>query len=205
NLFAESLGDDTLGKAFDELRIKGAEFLASIEETVLYAKITDGDIELTEDIYNPRELLSMIREKAELSCEKTEIKFVLRVDDSVPEKLMGDAGRITQMLNKIIGNSINSTRHGTIEISASSFKKSYAGILRMEVRDTGDGLTEEQLNNVRDFLERPYSRFEGENIGINIIGVLARQMSGKVTVDSKIGSGTVYVIELPQLVVNDES
>lgn len=204
NRFAEGLGNQVLENAFEELKTKGAEFLQSIEETVEYAKITDGDIELNEDIYDVRELLKRAADRASVSCENTDIRFEVRVDDSVPEKLFGDAGRITQMINKLLSNSVNFTKHGLIRLEASCIKQSYATMLKIVITDSGRGMTENELQKVTSLLEQSSAQYDRDNIGINIIGMLSRQMSGHVEVSGKPDEGTRFTIVLPQLEINEE-
>lgn len=126
------------------------------------------------------------------------------MDESVPEKLFGDAGRITQMLNKLLSNSINYTKHGLIRIDASCKKESYAVMLNITITDSGCGLSEKELSMVTSYLEQGSARYEGENIGISIIGMLSRQMSGRAEVHSKVGEGTQFSIVLPQLEISQE-
>lgn len=204
NRFAEGLGNQVLKDAFEELKAKGAEFLGSIEETIEYAKITDGDIELNEDIYDVRELLKRAADRAGASCGSNGIRFEVRVDESVPEKLFGDAGRITQMLNKLLSNSINYTERGSIRIDASCKRESYAVMLNISITDSGNVLSEKELFKVPNYLEQSGAGFEGENIGVNIIGMLSRQMSGSVEVQARLGEGTRFSIVLPQLEISQE-
>lgn len=201
NQLSGVLGNQVLQTTLDELKRKGDDFLKSVEESIEYAKITDGDTELNEVFYDLRGLLDSIAEKAQNSCSNTNIRFDVRVEETVPQVFLGDEGRIAQILNKLIQNSLLHTQSEVIEIRASCRRKSYAYLLKLEVCDTGWGMSEQSLSQLKNSLEKPTVSYERDNIGVSIICMLAKMMSGKVNVESAEGLGTKFTVVIPQIAV----
>lgn len=185
----------------DELKQKGDDFLKSVEESIDFARITDGDTELDEVFYDPRSLLGSIAEKAQNLVGDADVRIEATVDDSVPARFLGDEGRIAQILNKLTQNAILYTKKGSIEIRASAFKQSYAEMLKLEIRDTGRGMSESALHHIRDYIENSAVHYDSDSIGIRIIGVLVKMMSGTATIESAEGKGTVFTVTIPQIAV----
>jgi signal transduction histidine kinase len=183
---------------FKQLIVKGSDFLSAMEESAEYSRITGGDPMLNERFYDVRELLNGAVGKANVTNKKVTVKVA--ADDSVPQKLMGDCDRIEHIITKLLDNALKYTSEGTVEIKASCFKHSYATMLRLDVSDTGSGMTSERLGTVRDYLTNTVPYLDGTNVGISIVGFLARQMYGSVSVESELGRGTVFTVILPQLI-----
>ncbi len=183
----------------DQLMKKGREFLLTLDDTVEYSKITSGEIELHEKEYNVHDLMKSVRNsyKAEAREKGTEIK--LEFADDLPEVLLGDAGRIRQIVARFVRSSIRSTENGEIMIRVYAAKKSYAMQTVIEIADTGKGMRAEELKVMRDVFANWSSR--EDKVGNMVIPMLLAKMSGTIEVDSEQGKGTVYRISIPQLAV----
>jgi CheY-like chemotaxis protein len=120
-----------------------------------------------------------------------------RIDSALPKRVLGDAGRVRQILLNLLSNAIKFTPAGAIELRVCS-KRSQNGRLEIlfEVVDEGIGLTEEQ----RGRLFKPYSqaekstsrRFGGTGLGLVISKQLAEMMGGSIGVRSRAGEGSTF-------------
>jgi len=157
------------------------------------------------------------------------IEFELVVSEDIPAKLVGDELRIKQILNNLLSNAFKYTDSGKVTLSLVSESiplisylhdhtmdnqirwtdKSKEGVtLVLSVRDTGHGMTKEQLSKMFE----EYSRFnqgrsitvEGTGLGLAITQRLVRLMDGVLRVDSTPGAGTLFEIRLPQEKVDAE-
>lgn len=191
--------------AVREFIYKGTEMCASLDDAAQIIKMTDGDGELSEGEYSLRDVLQHTVDEVAAKCPKTEVDFRLEVEDSVPKCLLGDFDRISQVVNHLLLNSINFTEEGNITVHVSNYKASYACRIVIEIRDTGRGMTTEQLTYVRDYIGNSNLNLlrdkEGADLGMSIIILLIRQMSGTIEVDSQLGAGSVFKITVPQLEV----
>jgi CheY-like chemotaxis protein/two-component sensor histidine kinase len=182
--------------------------LGIINDLLDLSKIEAGKLELINESY---ETTSLISDTANLYTSRIgskPIEFKLHVDEEIPLKLIGDELRVKQILNNLLSNSFKYTDSGEVMLSFSSEicdDKADNGntvMLTITVRDTGQGMTEEQLQNLFD----AYSRFnmkvnrfiEGTGLGMNIVQHLVKNMNGDISVNSVIGKGTEVVVHLVQ-------
>jgi CheY-like chemotaxis protein len=137
------------------------------------------------------------------------IEFELEIDGEIPAKLIGDELRIKQVLNNLLSNAFKYTEQGKVTLSVSGTRLSETEAeLVFCVRDTGCGMSEEQLAKLFD----EYSRFcqesgraiEGTGLGMAITQRLIRLMDSKIEVESAPGKGSVFTVRVPQKTVNGE-
>ncbi|MBE5864936.1 MAG: hypothetical protein E7292_01820 [Lachnospiraceae bacterium] len=193
---------DNISERLENLMEKGREFMTTIDDTVEYSKITGGEIELNEKEYNIRDVIKSVRHsyKSEAREKGNEIK--LEFAEDLPVVLLGDAGRIRQVVCRFVRSCIRNTENGEIIIRVYGSKKSYATKTVIEVADTGKGLSESELMVMREFFTDWSTREAG--VGNTVLPILLAEMSGTVEVDSVQGEGTVYRISIPQLAVESD-
>ncbi len=187
----------------DDITIRGTELLSSLKDTVEYARMNNGEIELNETEYDFRTLLNDICRKTRKYLQVNDISFHIQVDDSVPTYLLGDEGRISQVLAKVLSNVASYPGTTRINITAYCRTVSYATLLTIEVRDNSGGMTQEELNSLNYYLVNNnfqlIENMEACGIGLSIIGLLIKQMSGTVEISCMENVGTTYTIQIPQL------
>ncbi len=118
----------------------------------------------------------------------------------IPEALLGDAGRIRQILINIVGNAIKFTQNGGVTLQLSLVQKAGKVIVNLDVKDTGIGIEENQLNLIFDEFSQADGeitrKFGGTGLGLTISRLLAREMGGDITVTSEPGHGSTFSIQL---------
>lgn len=181
---------------------KGREFMDTIDDTVEYSKITGGEIELNEEEYNIRDLMKSVRHSYKDEAREKGNEIKLNFSDNLPTVLLGDAGRIRQVVCRFVRSCIRNTENGEIIIRVYGSKKSYATRIVIEVADTGKGLSANELMAVREFFASWSS--QETKVGNTVIPMLLAEMSGTVNVDSVRGEGTVYRISIPQLAIEPD-
>jgi CheY-like chemotaxis protein len=155
---------------------------------------------------------SLINDTAQLNrlrYESKPIVFNVQVDENTPLELFGDELRIKQVLNNILSNAFKYTDEGTIEFSVSSEPLVADGEAQDEnvtivfrVKDTGQGMTEEEIGRLFD----EYTRFNananrttiGAGLGMSIAMRLVELMNGSITVESESGKGSLFTLRIPQ-------
>lgn len=194
---------DYMSHMLRDITVRGAELLSTLKDTVEYVRMSNGEIELKETMYELRNLLNDICVRTQKYLQAEDIPFHIQIDDSVPQRLLGDQGRISQALTKILSNSVNSSGITDITVSAYCKSASYAMLLTIEVRENSNGMTEAELKNAINYIENSSLQLtedmETDSIGLSIVGLLIRQMSGSVEISSIEGTGTTYTIHIPQL------
>ena len=210
-LHNETLAPDVT-EALEKIYNSGDLLLGIINDILDLSKIEAGKLELTPAKYD---IASLINDTATLNMMRIgskPIEFVLSVDENTPLDLYGDELRIKQILNNLLSNAFKYTARGTVELSV--YAEAGGGdadtdtTLVFTVRDTGQGMTGEQLEELFD----EYARFnlkanrtiEGAGLGMSITQKLVDLMGGRISVDSSPGRGSVFTVRLPQKSGGDE-
>jgi signal transduction histidine kinase/DNA-binding response OmpR family regulator/ABC-type amino acid transport substrate-binding protein len=199
----EKLFPDT-EEALRNIYNSGDLLLSIINDILDLSKIEAGKLELVPANY---EVASLINNTANINTMRIggkHIKLKLSIDEKMPAVLLGDELRILQIFNNLLSNAIKYTDQGVVELSVSAEKGNTEkdAMLVCGVSDTGRGMSEEQLNKL--FSE--YVRFnteanrmtEGTGLGLSITNNLVKLMGGEISVDSKMGKGSVFTVRLPQ-------
>ena len=213
------LSDKTLStgirEALNKIYNSGDLLLGIVNDILDLSKIEAGKLELSPAPYQVASLINDTVALNMLRIGSKPVEFRLSVDKDIPSTLIGDELRIKQILNNLLSNSIKYTIKGTVKLSVSvatesedkktespvSGKGSETTII-FTVCDTGQGMTEDQVEKIFD----KFSRFnkevnlaiEGTGLGMDITHNLVKMMNGKISVDSKVNMGTVFTVHLPQ-------
>ena len=203
--------DIDLKKALGKIYASGDLLLGIINDILDLSKIEAGKLELIIANY---EITSFISDTAQLNMMRIgnkPIEFELEVAAYLPRVLLGDELRVKQILNNILSNAFKYTAEGTVKLSISSETNGANKdeiVLVVSVSDTGQGMTEEQVEKLFD----EYSRFnmeanrttEGTGLGMSITRNLIRMMNGEILIDSEPGKGSTFTVRIPQGWVDDK-
>jgi CheY-like chemotaxis protein len=134
-----------------------------------------------------------------LQAEEKELRFLYEATTSLPQYVKGDERKLRQILLNLLSNAVKYTRKGGVTLRV-AYDHANDGILRCEVTDTGIGIPQEKLEAVFDqFTQLATNRQvrEGTGLGLNITKRLLTLMHGTIRVESAIGSGSTFFMELP--------
>lgn len=174
----ESGNADIMEKTINQLMVKGSEIMSRFSDTIEYAKLTDGKLELNETEYSMDNLLRFVCGNVEASLEDKAIVIIRQVDDDVPQTLLGDEGRIGQIITKLLMSAVKYTDEGVIDIHVSSKKVGYATYITITIADDGAEITPDDLS---------------------MVSFLVKQMSGDINIECTEGEGSKFLLGLPQL------
>jgi signal transduction histidine kinase/DNA-binding response OmpR family regulator len=182
------------------IQSSGEALLAIINDILDFSRIEAG--RLTIDPI-PFDLTAAIDEVVALVSEKTEgaIELIVRYAPDAPRRMVGDAGRIRQVLLNLVGNAIKFTNEGHVFINVECVESSdERALLRVSVEDTGIGIKAEKLETVFDkFTQADGSitrRYGGAGLGLAISKQLVELMGGEITVESEPGVGSTFAFSL---------
>jgi PAS domain S-box-containing protein len=169
------------------------------------SKVEAGTLEIRKEPFDLQGLIESTRIMFLPAAERRGLTLSVEVDRSVPEqRFEGDAHRLQQILNNLVGNALKFTSEGTISVNATALPFSASpGETRLlfTVRDTGPGISENRL----DLLFKPFvqgeDRFvrnhQGAGLGLSIVNTLIRLMEGTLAVESTEGVGTSFYLSVP--------
>ncbi|MCI6349475.1 MAG: ATP-binding protein [Tenericutes bacterium] len=164
------------------------------------SQIESGNVEVTISEYNPQELLNEVIElnRKRIGNKDIELKSNLKV---LPYKFYGDKDKVKQIVSNLLSNAIKYTEKGTVEITANCTKdsdESDVGNFEIIVKDTGKGISKEDMSLIFDKFERTEkdSATLGLGLGLSITKSLVNIMGGTIKADSELGKGSTFTCVL---------
>ena len=204
NGYTELLQEGIYGEPSD----KQSEALKTIEDqtrvlTNLVNQLLDisrleaGGMQLEMKEVMVKELFERVERSFAVLASRRNIAFTVEVDSEVPESIPGDADRLA---DQVLGNLLSNALKFTSEGGAISVRAWPAGDqLRIEVRDTGEGISREQLPYIFDkyFQVGQQARTKGAGLGLAIAREVIEAHGGSISVESQKGKGTTFTMEIP--------
>jgi len=183
--------------------------LTIINNILDMSKIEAGEFELDNKNFSISAVASDVWSILYSKAKEKNLELNIVESPEINRSLIGDAGRLRQILINLIGNALKFTEKGSIElkISVKDSNKSYQRLL-FEVNDSGIGMSDEFLNKLFDKFSQEDGdfnrKFEGTGLGMSITKELVQLMGGKVVAKSQKGKGTQISFEL-NFPIGDES
>ena len=175
----------------------GNHLLHTINDILDFSKLEANKQALDFVDINLQDFLSRLVEPYKHTAKKRNNALLLAIDNSVPGSLVSDPNCIRQLLTNLISNAIKFTHNGTIWVKVYIDKNK----LYFSVKDSGIGMTQIQCKKVFDAFEQADSstvrKFGGTGLGLSICKDVATLLSGSISVQSKLGQGSEFTIELP--------
>jgi len=211
DLIAEHFKDqaqcEEVSEAFDTVQRNGDHLLRLINDILDLSRLEVSEVQVERRLCSPDDLVAEIVRI--LSSRAREKGIELSVDRSpdAPRVLPTDPMRFRQIVLNIVENAIKFTTSGSVRIRLQAGRLDSGTALTVEVRDTGVGMSEDQLEKVFDpFVQADSSftrRFGGTGLGLAISRRLALRLGGRLTATSALGEGSVFSLTLPALVEQD--
>ncbi|MDR1665074.1 MAG: response regulator, partial [Clostridiales bacterium] len=187
------------------LEIKNAsENLFQIINDVLdFSKIEAGKLEIVVNEYSFSSFIHDIVTICRVKIAEKTLFFLVNADSAIPERLIGDDVRLKQIVLNILYNAIKYTQDGYVSLAVSCELENNTANLVFEVSDSGIGIKEDELNTIfNDFVRVDHLKNKsigGTGLGLSISKNLCQLMGGDISVDSKYGVGSRFVVKVPQI------
>jgi CheY-like chemotaxis protein len=179
------------------IRDSGATLLRLLNDILDFSKIEAGAFQLETAPFRLGEVFDMVEATFRAKATERDLRFTVDFDEPDAVRL-GDSHRVTQILNNIVSNAIKFTERGSVTVHASLAQSDR---LRIVVRDTGVGMTEDQVARVFDEFAQADSsttrRFGGSGLGMAITRRLVDMFGGTIDIDSAPGEGTTIDVSIP--------
>jgi signal transduction histidine kinase/CheY-like chemotaxis protein len=181
----------------ETIRTSGDTLLDIINDILDFSKIEAGRVRMETIDFSPKHVTE---EAVELFAEPAAnkgIELILDADPEVPHNVIGDPGRLRQVLINLVGNAIKFTDSGEVVVHVEKLDTTTPGVMiRFEVADTGVGLTAEEQARVFSTYSQVDSsttrRHGGTGLGLAIARMLAQLMGGEIGVESEKGAGSRF-------------
>ncbi|MBB5020782.1 chemotaxis protein CheB [Desulfurispira natronophila] len=184
--------------------------LIVINDILDFSKIEAGKLVLEHEPFRAGEIIGMLHDIFFSTAQTKGIDLATHIDDNLQHVLLGDAGRIAQVLTNLASNAIKFTNHGKVELRASATGRDKEMLkVSFVVSDTGVGLDESQLAH----LLQPYTQadsstsrqYGGTGLGLSIAQRLTDAMNGTMNISSKAEQGTTVTVTLPLALAQNDA
>jgi PAS domain S-box-containing protein len=182
----------------------GTALLGLINDILDFSKIEAGKMELENSNLNLAEIVEGQIDILSVKAKEKGISLVSFISPEIPSSLVGDPGRIGQILLNLIGNAIKFTSAGGVSVRVLGKSTGIKGApesIRFEICDTGIGMSERTLSKLfQPFAQADATisgRFGGTGLGLSISKKLTELMLGTIGVESTPGKGSVFWFEIP--------
>ncbi len=190
-------------KNVDMLLARTMKLGSIVEDSVDYVNAMNGVFDLNESVYDIRRIAELKVSEFLAKAEEKNDTLDFKVEASVPKLFVGDHGRVSTIIGKLLENSIRYTENNVINLFISAEKVSYSTVLVIRVKDGGVGIEASQAEYIKNYMSsRGFSDSrdeEFEMLGFSLIGYCVNAMSGTIDIKSRLGIGTEFIIRLPQL------
>lgn len=186
----------------DLVESSGQALLALVNDLLDYSRLQAHKLVLEQVRFPLRRWLWQVVEPQRLAAQAKGLDLQLQTDDALPPEMVGDPGRLRQVVINLLTNAIKFTDKGRIDVmmrlvSAADLKSQ----LQLQVRDTGIGIAPEKQQLVFGaFTQADNStsrRFGGSGLGLSICERLVGLMGGRISVQSQLGQGSCFTVEVP--------
>jgi PAS domain S-box-containing protein len=173
------------------------DLLAVINDILDFSKIDAGKVELERVPFALQASLEQVDSICGHLAREKALRFETRVAPDVPAVVAGDALRLGQILLNLAGNAVKFTERGAVDVDV-SVASSDAGSVTLEfrVRDTGIGLSAEQIDRLFEAFRQADAsstrKYGGTGLGLTIAKPLVELMGGRIWVESTVGRGSVF-------------
>ena len=167
-------------------------------------KIEADKMEITLSPYNFKEEITNMCRVTQTRIGDKNINFKLNIADDIPYELIGDKGKVKEIINNLLTNSIKYTEQGEINLSVKCINELDKNISNIIIvcKDTGRGIKKENIDKLFTKFERldieKNTTTEGTGLGLAITKSLIEMMGGRINVQSSFGVGSMFMVRIPQ-------
>jgi len=180
------------------LTTSGQALLSIINDVLDVSKIEKGVMTLDEESFDLSALVESACDAVRGMAQPKGLQLRCAVTQEAAGHYEGDAKRLKQVLINLLGNGVKFTQRGVVSVTVT---RSAEGTLRFSVSDTGPGIPEDQVNIIFERFRQvdgsAARKFGGTGLGLSIARDLVHLMGGTLSVDSQLGHGSTFCIDLP--------
>ncbi|WP_456388030.1 response regulator [Desulfolithobacter sp.] len=191
------------------IRVSSDRLMYIINDILDFSKVEAGRVELDLQPFSLRDLLAALHGNLQVQALEKGLSFGIDIDDKVPEDLVGDSARLSQILMNLAGNGIKFTSEGRVHIKVDLEKIDFetdTAWLIFTVIDTGIGIASRDREAVFEAFvqaDTSHSRhFGGTGLGLSISRRLVDLMGGHIALQSEQGRGTIFTVRIPFTMVS---
>ncbi|MGO8880422.1 MAG: response regulator [Desulfomonilaceae bacterium] len=177
--------------------ISADSLLGLINDILDFSKIEAGKLELAPVQFSLRDCIADTMTTVAIGADNKGLELVYSIPSNIPDAVIGDPGRIRQILVNLVGNAIKFTAKGEVAINTElELKTDYEVCVHFSVADTGIGIPPEKQAKIFNAFEQADNtttrEYGGTGLGLSITARLVEMMKGRIWVQSEMGKGSVF-------------
>lgn len=189
-------------KYINAIRVSSKNLLVLINDILDLSKIDAGKIELEKIGFGLNEITENVFDILHFKAEEKSLIFNIENEEGIPDILLGDPVRLSQVLLNLAGNAIKFTEKGSVTIKTTIKKRDEKTLLlNFAVKDTGIGISSDKIDMIFESFTQASSeinrKYGGTGLGLTISKELVEKMRGKIEIESQLGEGTVFNCLIP--------
>lgn len=178
----------------------GESLLRVINDILDFSRIEAGKLSIDAQPFDLRAVVEDVAALMALKAQQKGIELTVRYQPGLAQNVVGDCGRLRQILTNLVGNAVKFTDEGLVAIDVSGGNRGDFADFVMAVRDTGCGIPREKLASIFEKFEQVDNsnarRHDGSGLGLAIASHLVGAMGGSISVDSELGEGSSFTVRL---------
>ncbi len=198
-LAQENLAAETRER-LEMIKVSGESLIRILDDILDLSKIEAGKLEIKNDSFDFKLACRSVHLLFSAKAREKRLGFTIAIAPDVPQFLVGDSGRVRQILSNLISNAIKFTERGRVEIRVAMEARERPGVL-IQIVDTGMGIPADRLQSVFEAFEQidatGAEQRGGTGLGLSISRRLAALMEGAISVESAEGRGSAFRFWMP--------
>ena len=185
--------------------LNASQTLLEIVGNILdFNKIEANKMEIIDGVYNFKEEIENMCKVTQTRIGEKNIIFNLSIADDIPYELIGDKGKVKEIINNLLTNAIKYTDQGSINLNIKCINDTNKNISNIIItcQDTGKGIKAEHISRLFNKFDRldieKNTTAEGTGLGLAITKSLIEMMDGKINVQSQYGKGSLFMVQISQ-------
>ena len=185
----------------NSLKFSGEYLLSLINNILDLNKLEANKVEIDKTTFSLKKRINDVLVALKKTAEDRKNSLHLEFDDSIPEKLIGDPLKLSQVLINLIGNSVKFTQNGEVTIRVQTIKSTNNKVdLRIEIEDNGVGISKKKQKSIFETFNQGSlqinRKFGGSGLGLSIVKNLLELMNSKIYLESTLGKGSKFWFDI---------
>ena len=179
----------------------GDSLLKIINDILDFSRLEAGKLKMVNEPFDLRTVVEDVASLLSLPITDKGLELMVRCNPDLNSTVIGDAGRLRQVVTNLVGNAVKFTEKGYVLIEVDSVCRGEISDVSITVTDTGCGIPDEKLQAIFEEFEQvdgsPMRRFDGAGLGLSISKRMIEAMGGRISVSSSVDVGSKFTIRVP--------
>lgn len=184
----------------NSLKFSARYLLSLVNDLLQINKIEENKVVLENLTMNIHDEINMVSNSLSFIANRNSNKLVTMIDEAIPDYLVGDKLRLSQILMNLVSNALKFTQNGEVRIKANLEKREGSVCyVQFKVEDTGVGIAEKDLSKIFDKfvqIDRKEDDYQGAGLGLSIVKKLVKLFKSEIFVESQEGKGTKFTFTI---------